>query len=148
MNSKIMQNHAGFSLIELLVAVTIFSIGLLATAGMQITALQSNASAHKITTINTIAAGILEEIMTWAPDDPRLTVSDPSVAYLWDFDRSTPAVDPLSIVGGGTFEARYFVDADFPVEKVSTVRLEVSSSGGLTSFGGNSRTLTIMKKVQ
>lgn len=148
MNHKVIQNESGFSLIEIIVALTIFAIGLLATAGMQITALQSNASAHKMTSINTAAAGIMEEILTWAPDDPRLVDENSGNPRSWDFDPTATVNNTLTIAGGGSFVARYFVRADFPVEKVSTLTLEVTSSGGITSFGGNRRVLTCLKKTQ
>jgi type IV pilus assembly protein PilV len=95
------QNEAGFSLIEVLVALTIFAVGLLATAGMQITALQSNAGAHKMTSINTAAAGIMEEILTWAPDDPRLVDENSGNPRSWDFDPTAAVNNTLTVGGGG-----------------------------------------------
>jgi len=148
MTHHAIQNEAGFSLIEVLVALTIFAIGLLATAGMQITALQSNAGAHKMTTINTAAAGIMEEILTWAPDDPRLVDENGGNPRSWDFDPTAAVNNTLTVGGGGSFVARYFVDAAFPVPNVSTIRVEVTSSGGLTSLGGNRRVLSCLKKTQ
>lgn len=147
MTHNVLKNQAGFSLVELLVAVTIFAVGLLATASMQITALQSNAGAHKMTTINAAAAGIMEEILTWAPDDPRL-VDDAGNPHLWDFDPATAGINPLTVQGGGNFNAQYTVSIDDPIENVSTITLEISSSGGLTSWGGNNRTLTCLRKTQ
>lgn len=148
MTNNVVQNEAGFSLIEVMVALTIFAIGLLATAGMQITALQSNAGAHKMTTINAASAGIMEEILTWDPADSRLVVADPAVAYAWDFDPTATENNTLTVGGGGSFVASYFVRRNFPVEKVSTIRLVVTSSGGITTRGGNRRELSCMKKTQ
>lgn len=147
MTYKVVKNEAGFSLVEVLVAVTIFAVGLLATASMQITALQSNAGAHKMTTINAAATGIMEEILTWAPDDPRL-VDVAGNPHSWDFDRTTTGIDPLTVQGGGNFNAQYTVSIDDPIASISTITLEISSSGGLTSWGGNSRVLTCLKKTQ
>ena len=147
MTHKVLKNQAGFSLVELLVAVTIFAVGLLATASMQITALQSNAGAHKMTTINAAAAGIMEEILTWSPDDPRL-VDVAGNPHLWDFDPTTAGINPLTVQGGGNFNAQYTVSIDDPIDSVSTITLQISSSGGLTSWGGNNRTLTCLRKTQ
>lgn len=148
MSNNVVQKETGLSLVEVLVALTILTIGLLATAGMQITALQSNAGAHKMTTINTAASGIIEEILTWDPADPRLVVADPAVAYVWDFDPTAAVNNTLTVKGGGSFVAEYFVNKDFPVEKVSTIRVVVTSAGGLSSWGGNIRELSCLKKTQ
>lgn len=149
MTNNVVQNENGFSLIEVLVALTIFAIGLLATAGMQITALQSNAGAHKMTTINSAAAGIMEEILTWDPADPRLVDENGGLSRPWDFDPTATVNNTLMVSGGGSFVARYFVDADFPVAKVSTIRVEVTSSSGVTSsWGGNRRVLSCLRKTQ
>lgn len=148
MTNNVAKNEAGFSLIEIMIAMTILAIGLLATAGMQITALQSNAGAQKMTTINAVAAGVMEEILTWAPDDPRLVVADPAVAYAWDFDPTTTVNNTLAVSGGGRFVARYFVRRNFPTTSISTVTLVVDSADSFTAWGGSSRTLTCLKKTQ
>ena len=147
MSNKIVQNEAGFSLIEILIALTIFAIGLLATAGMQITALQSNAGSHRLTSINAIASGVMEEILTWAPDDPRL-VNVAGNPHAWDFDRSDTDIDPVTIEGGGTFTAEYTVTKDAPIANVSTIRLEVKPVGALTAWGVSTKVLTTIKKTK
>lgn len=149
MTNNVVKSEAGFSLIELLIALSIFAVGLLGTAGMQLTALQSNAGAHKITTINAVAAGVLEEILTWAPDDPKLTDDAGGVSHAWDFNPATFGVnDPLTVAGGGTFTAGYVVQSNVPIGSVSTITLTVTSIAGSTAWGGNSRTLTCLKKTQ
>lgn len=148
MTKNITKSEAGFSLIEILVAMTIFVIGLLATAGMQMTALQSNAGAQKMTTINSVAAGIMEEILTWDPSDPRLVVPDPAVAFPWDFDPTSTVNTTLNAGSAGRFVANYYVRRNFPVTDVSTVTLVVNSASGLTAWGGNSRTLSCLKKTE
>lgn len=146
---KIVKSEAGFSLIELMIALTIFAIGLLATATMQITAIKGNAGAHKRTTINAAAAGAMEEILTWEPDDPRLAVTNPATAYPWDFNRTTiGTVDPLIVKGGGTYQAVYYVDRDNPRPNIATVRLVVTSAAGITSWGENVKELTCLKRTQ
>lgn len=149
MNHKIIKSEAGFSIIELMIALTIFAIGLLATASMQITAIKGNAGAQKRTTINAAAAGVMEEILTWESNDARLQVTNPDVAYPWDFNRTTVGtIDPLVVSGGGIFEAVYFVDRDNPRPSIATVRLVVTSSAGITSWGANTTTLTSLKRTQ
>lgn len=60
-----MTNHStqpGFSLIELLIALVVFSIGLLAVAGLQTVSKQSNFEALQRTTASQIAYGLLEDM--------------------------------------------------------------------------------------
>ncbi len=54
------QNNRGFSLIEVMVALGIFSIGILAVASMQISAAQGNLSARMRTEAVTLASERLE----------------------------------------------------------------------------------------
>ena len=57
-------SQRGFSLIELLVALIIFSVGLLAVAGLQTVSKQSNYESLQRTAAAQIAYGLLEEMRT------------------------------------------------------------------------------------
>lgn len=148
MTTFVVKNDAGFSLIEVLIALTIFAIGLLGTAGMQITALQSNAGAHKITSINAVAAGVMEEILTWEPGDPRLVDENSGLPHSWDFDPTATVSNTVTVSGGGEFTASYTVQSNVPIASVSTITLEVNAVNGLASWGGRKRVLTCLKKTQ
>ena len=52
----------GFSLLELLIALIVFSIGLLAIAGLQTVSKQSNYEAVQRTTAAQVANGLLEDM--------------------------------------------------------------------------------------
>ena len=54
----------GFSLLELLVALLVFSIGMLAVAGLQTVSKQANFESLQRTTASQIAYGLLEDIRT------------------------------------------------------------------------------------
>jgi len=58
------KSQRGFSLIELLVSLVIFSVGLLAIAGLQIVSKQSNYESLQRTTASHVAYGLLEEMRT------------------------------------------------------------------------------------
>lgn len=59
----------GFTLLELLVALTIFSVGLLAIASMSITSMRGNNQAATLTEATFLAQGVLEEIQTRDSND-------------------------------------------------------------------------------
>ncbi len=65
MRQPIAQN--GFSLIELLVTVVIFSVGLLAVAGLQIVSKRAIFAAMQRTTASQIASGLLEDMRANGP---------------------------------------------------------------------------------
>jgi type IV pilus assembly protein PilV len=56
------RNHTGFSLIEMLVALIVFSVGLLAIAGLQTVSKQANFEALQRTSASQIAYGLLEDM--------------------------------------------------------------------------------------
>ena len=57
-------SQSGFSLIELLVAVVVFSIGLLAVAGLQTVSKRANFEGLQRTTASHISQGLLEDMRT------------------------------------------------------------------------------------
>lgn len=60
----ILRPQSGFSLIELLVALIVFTIGLLAIAGLQTVSKQANYESLQRTTAAQVANGMLEDIRT------------------------------------------------------------------------------------
>jgi prepilin-type N-terminal cleavage/methylation domain-containing protein len=68
------QKDAGFTLIEVLMALAILSFGLLALASMQIAAIRGNASAAKADLANNLATATLEDLINLPYDDPLLNV--------------------------------------------------------------------------
>jgi len=69
---KTIQKDQGFTLIEVLIALTIFAVGLLAVAAMQTSAIKVNSTAGQITTRMTWAQDKLEELMALSYSDPLL----------------------------------------------------------------------------
>lgn len=65
---------AGFSLIEVLVAMAIFAIGILAVYSMQIHSIRGNSSARGITENITLASAKVEELLAQAYDHSDLDV--------------------------------------------------------------------------
>ena len=56
-------NQKGFSLIEILIAITVFAIGILAVGKMQIAAIKGNSFANDLTKATTLAQDRMEELI-------------------------------------------------------------------------------------
>ena len=72
----------GFTLLEVIVAISILTFGLLAVASMQMTAIRGNYNASNITEATTVAQDRLEDLMGLLYSDPLLDpgngMSDPA----------------------------------------------------------------------
>jgi type IV pilus assembly protein PilV len=72
----------GFTLLEVIVAISILTFGLLAVASMQMTAIRGNYNASNITEATTVAQDRLEDLMGLLYSDPLLApgndLSDPN----------------------------------------------------------------------
>jgi type IV pilus assembly protein PilV len=69
---RAMQNNAGFTLIEVVIAISILAVGLLGVAAMQTSAIQVNSVAGQMTTRMNWAQDKLEELMALPFSDPWL----------------------------------------------------------------------------
>lgn len=100
---RLFKNQRGFTLLELLVAVSLLAIGLLAAAGMQGVALNANSIANRMTFAASLAQQVAEDLMARPRTFTRLTTN-----ATWDYD-----LDPLApgnsktIPSAGTYEASY-----------------------------------------
>jgi len=65
-------NKEGFTLIEIMIALTIFSIGILGVALMQIRAIGGNASSSGLTVASTVAQDSIEELLTLNYNHPLI----------------------------------------------------------------------------
>lgn len=129
---------AGFTLIEVLIALSIFSIGLLSIAGMQGTAIRANSRANTLSVATSIAQGVMEEILA-RDSDASLFASD--VANVtWDLAPGVSATT-LSLDGAGTYSATYTIDADNPVSDVTRVDVSVTGGNRTVTLTGFKRTI-------
>ena len=67
-----LKKEGGFTLIEVLIAITIFAVGLLAVAAMQNSAILMNSSAGKLTNLSTWGMDKIEELSALPYTDPWL----------------------------------------------------------------------------
>ena len=70
-----MEKEKGFTLLEVIIAMAILSVGLLAVGYMQITAIDSNSTGNRITEGTTLAQDKLEELITHRMTHDDLKVS-------------------------------------------------------------------------
>lgn len=57
-----LRKENGYTLVEVLIALTIFAVGLLAVAGMQTSAIRMNSTAYKLTYLSTLGMDKIEEL--------------------------------------------------------------------------------------
>jgi len=70
-----LKKDEGFTLIEVIIAISIFAVGLLAIAAMQTSAIKVNSSASQITGLSTWGLDKIEELMSLPYTDPWLEVA-------------------------------------------------------------------------
>lgn len=129
---KIKCLNDGFTLIEVLVAITIFAIGLLALAGMQITAINGGSTSQRVTAAVALTDGIVQNLMARDAGDPIFdTAISPAAAW----------PETLAIEG---FSATYAVAVNTPVSGISQITVTVTDD----SFGGRSVSQTTMKRTR
>ena len=60
--SNILRNKGGFSLVEVIIALTVFAIGIMGTAGLITTVIRNNTFANRMTTAVNLAGYKMEDI--------------------------------------------------------------------------------------
>ena len=74
--SPCLENHCGFTLIEVLLAMVVLAFGILAVGSMQVTSIRQNAHANQVTAASVLARDRLERLValvyTDAFEDPDL----------------------------------------------------------------------------
>ncbi|WP_020587600.1 type IV pilus modification protein PilV [Desulfobacter curvatus] len=68
----ILKNDRGFTLIEVLIAMLVLAIGILALNTMQTSSIQGNTTANKLTTASTLAGNVYERLLNVSYDDSTM----------------------------------------------------------------------------
>ena len=102
-------NQKGFSLIEILIAITVFAIGILAVGGMQITAIKGNSFANDLTKATTLAQDRMEKLIGLSYDDDSL-----------DDTADHNATDP-----DGRYNISWNIATDHPIDNTKTIRVNI-----------------------
>jgi type IV pilus assembly protein PilV len=104
---KIKSDYRGFSLIEVLIAIAIFSIGLFAISTMLISSTNSTAKARKVTESSSWAADRIETLIATDYDD---LVNSPA--------------DEIE----GAYTISWVVTEDAPINNVKTITVNVRNA--------------------
>ena len=89
-----MRKKDGFALIEVIIALTIFTVGLLALAAMQNSAVKMNATADKLTNLATRGMDKIEELSALPYADPSLdSAENPHQEVSGDYTLSWTVID-------------------------------------------------------
>lgn len=114
----------GFALIEVLMAMVIFTVGILALTGLQITTISGNAEARMQTEATAIGARVLERLRSLP----------------FDHDDLVPTIHPHSLpaIGNRPYTVDWTVKAGTPVNGTKSVRVTVTPFNKI-----NGRTVTI-----
>jgi type IV pilus assembly protein PilV len=120
-------NQRGFSLIELLISITLLAIGMLALASMQTTAINANGIAKKNSDLTQLAQVALEDILSWNGNDVRLQNATPAPEEI-DLDPAGPS-KTITLDGGKTYKAVYSLTPDGPAPMITRIDVTVTDLG-------------------
>jgi type IV pilus assembly protein PilV len=127
MIKMVKNNQQGFSLIEIMIAVTIFTIGILATGAMQMRAVSGNSFASGLTEATAIAQAQMEKLMALSYTDSALNDTDNDKTAGLD-DASTTTADGSAQYTGQTgtkYNIFWNVAVDSPVANTKQIRIIV-----------------------
>lgn len=133
-------SQAGFSLVEMLVAVFILAIGLLGLAELQITAMKTNTKSEGILASTALAQRIIEDVTSRAAADPLFNAAVNNAVW--------PG-SPFAVEGGGSYNVSYDVQTNYGgVANLCLVRVRVihATSSQLNLFGVRPVVMTTLKR--
>lgn len=143
-------DQKGFTLIEALIAMVILSIGVFSLYSMQISSMEGNSRARRITETATWGGDRLETLMTLPYDDPFLTDNNDTGA-----NAGVTGLDNTNIAGSladsgpvveGPYTIYWNIADDYPAFGTKTVRvlIERSDQGVLKTI---TQDFTVMEPI-
>lgn len=130
-------DQQGFTLVELLVSVSLMVIGVFAVVSMISVSLRSDMIANGIATKTGLVREVLEDITSRSTSDPVLTTSAANQNYNFSTTHSLPGSSTQSqtTIQSATYTATYSVQTNTPTSGVSQITVTVSGgTGGAVSM--------------
>ena len=132
-NNQFVKGTTGFTLLEVLIAMVIFSIGILGVAALQSGSIRGNTSARGVTDIALIATDRLEMLRSLPYNDPALAAGNlcpesghgPGRQQL----RRCKLTKTCPQYETGSLTIQYTVTTDWPLHRTKTVAVTVTHVG-------------------
>lgn len=118
--NKVSSCQLGFTLVELLIALTIFSVGLLAIAGMQVTSIKANFNSNIRSTAIAAGQGTLEDLSALPNSNPIFNLPGPN--------SGTFEVRVKDGTADRIYNANYIVTHDTPINDMVSIQVTVVSA--------------------
>jgi type IV pilus assembly protein PilV len=118
-----LSNHGGFTLLELLIALALLTIGIFPVITMQVTAIKANSVANRLSAANALAQEVMDDIMSWDISDARVNTTTGDAVY--DLNGPSIAGTDIAVTGAGTFSAKYSTTIDFPVSGTTQIVVNI-----------------------
>lgn len=124
---KIYKDESAFSLIEVMIALVILSVGVFAVNSMQLSSLAGNSRANTVTSVADWTASQIEQLMNLPYDDPLLNDTKP----LQGLNANTVANSDSGAVNSpdGRYTIFWNVAIDTPMEGAKTIQVFALDNG-------------------
>lgn len=123
MDEQNKHNDAGFTLIETIIALMIFTVGILSVGLMQLSALQGNSVANQVTEAMVFGSDQIEQMLSWDYDDDNFKSSNNNAYTLPNGDNYT--ADGHQTDSDNYYHAYWQITDDSPVTNSKTIVVTV-----------------------
>ena len=122
------KHEAGFTLLEVMAALAIFFLGILAIMALQSSSIRGNSRARGVTDISVYAADRLEKLLVLPFDDPALVEGTFTPAQSADgIDNDYDGrIDPAGVAETGPLTVTWTITNDWPMLNVKTIAVTVT----------------------